>query len=77
MFGMGHWEILVILFVALLIFGAGRIPEMAQGMGRGIREFRKALHGVQDEVELSPSSTQAITESALQPPAGAPKGEGL
>ena len=34
MFGMGHWEILIILLVILLIFGAKRIPEMAQGLGK-------------------------------------------
>jgi len=51
MFGMGHWEILVVLLVVLLLFGANRIPEMAQGMGRGIREFRKSLHEVQQEID--------------------------
>ena len=35
MFGMGHWEILIIFVVILLIFGAKRIPEMAQGLGNG------------------------------------------
>ena len=53
MFGLGHWELLLILLVILLVFGAKRIPEMAQGMGRGIREFRKAVHEVQDEVEAA------------------------
>lgn len=53
MFGLGHWELLLILLVILLVFGAKRIPEMAQGLGRGIREFRKAVHEVQDEVEAA------------------------
>ena len=51
MFGMGHWEILVVLLVVLLLFGANRIPEMAQGLGRGIREFRKSLHEVEQEID--------------------------
>ena len=38
----GHWEILLILFAILLLFGARKLPELAQGMGKGIREFRKA-----------------------------------
>ena len=64
MFGMGHWEILIILLVVLLIFGAKRIPEMAQGMGKGIREFRKAVRDVQDEVDI----TNTGTISAATPP---------
>ena len=52
MLGMGHWEILMILVVVLLLFGAKRIPEMAQGLGKGIREFRKAVKDVQEEITL-------------------------
>jgi TatA/E family protein of Tat protein translocase len=53
MFGMGHWEILIILLVILLVFGARRIPEMAQGLGKGIREFRKAMRDVQEEIDVN------------------------
>ena len=59
MFGMGHWEILLIFLVVLLIFGAKRIPEMAQGMGRGIKEFRKAMRDVQEEVDVNPPAEEA------------------
>ena len=51
MFGMGHWEILMLLLVVLLLFGAKRIPEMAQGVGRGVSEFRKGLREVQKEID--------------------------
>ena len=60
MFGMGHYEIIIILIVILLVFGAKRIPEMAQGLGKGIKEFRKAMKDVKDEVDISehlPSDT--------------------
>ncbi len=50
MFGFGHGEILIILVIILLVFGAKRIPEMAQGLGRGIREFRGAVREVQEEI---------------------------
>ncbi len=53
MFGMGHWEILIILLVILLVFGAKRIPEMAQGLGKGIREFRSAMRDVQEEIDIN------------------------
>ena len=64
MFGMGHWEILIILLIGLLVFGAGRIPEMARGMGKGIREFRQALKGIQDDITLPPGSVHANSEPA-------------
>jgi TatA/E family protein of Tat protein translocase len=49
--GIGTFEILVILFVALLLFGSKRIPEIAQGLGKGIAEFRKAIRNTQQEIE--------------------------
>lgn len=51
MFGMGPMEILLILLVALLLFGAKRIPEIAQGLGKGITEFKRAVRDVQGEIE--------------------------
>lgn len=46
MFGnLGTGELLVILVVVLLLFGARRIPEVARGIGRGVREFKSAITG--------------------------------
>jgi sec-independent protein translocase protein TatA len=47
---LGFGEILVILVVVLLLFGAKRIPEIAGSMGKGIREFKKSLNEVQSSV---------------------------
>jgi len=65
MFGMGHWEILIVLFVGVLLFGAKRIPEMAQGMGKGVREFRKAIRGLQNDVALTPTDDRISDPSKL------------
>lgn len=51
MFGLGPWELLLIFLAVLLLFGAKRLPEIAQGMGKGIREFKKALKDTTDEVK--------------------------
>ncbi len=52
MFGnLGTPEILVILLFILIFFGAKKIPDLAQGLGKGIREFRKAARDIQDDVE--------------------------
>ena len=53
MFGLGVWEILLIFLAVLLLFGAKRLPEIAQGMGKGIRDFKKALRDTTDEVKGS------------------------
>ncbi|OGW80091.1 MAG: preprotein translocase [Omnitrophica bacterium RIFCSPLOWO2_12_FULL_44_17] len=45
MFGLGFQEVLVILLVAVLIFGAGRLPEIGKALGKAIREFKKAVDG--------------------------------
>jgi sec-independent protein translocase protein TatA len=50
---LGGWEILLILFVVLLLFGAKKIPELARGLGKGIREFKDATQGIKDELEKS------------------------
>ena len=48
---MGTQEIILILIFVLIFFGAKKIPELAQGLGKGIREFRKAARDVQDDIE--------------------------
>lgn len=48
---MGTQEIILILLFVLIFFGAKKIPELAQGLGKGIREFRKAARDVQDDIE--------------------------
>jgi len=50
-FNLGMTEILVILLILLLVFGAKRLPEMGAGMGKGIREFKKSLRDVRDSIE--------------------------
>jgi len=47
----GPTEMLLIFLAVLLLFGAKRIPEIAQGLGRGIRDFKKSLKDTQDEIK--------------------------
>jgi len=48
--GIGGPELLMIMFVILLLFGANRLPDLARGFGRAVREFKKATSGVEQEV---------------------------
>ncbi len=49
--GLGGWEILLILLFLLIFFGAKKIPELAKGLGKGIREFKDATKEIKDEIE--------------------------
>jgi sec-independent protein translocase protein TatA len=56
--GIGWGEILIILFVLLLLFGGKKIPELARGLGRGIREFKDAANEIKSEVTKEIESTK-------------------
>jgi sec-independent protein translocase protein TatA len=53
MFGLGIGELLLILVIVLIIFGAGKLPEIGEGLGRGIRSFRKEVRKP-DEIDVTP-----------------------
>jgi len=54
MFGsIGTPELLVIMLVILLLFGSKRLPELAKGIGKGIRQFRRAMDDVKEEIDIS------------------------
>jgi sec-independent protein translocase protein TatA len=50
-FNLGGPEVFIVIFAILLLFGAKKIPELARGMGRGIREFKDATKEIKDEIE--------------------------
>ena len=48
--GIGPWEIALILIVVILIFGGKKLPELARGLGQGLKEFKKAAKDIKEEV---------------------------
>jgi sec-independent protein translocase protein TatA len=54
---LGMPEILVICIAVLVLFGAKKIPEFAQGLGKGIREFKKAMNSTEEEIKKGLSDT--------------------
>ena len=58
MFGLGLTELIVVLVVALLVFGPGKLPQVGKALGKGLSEFRKAAKGLaddEDDDELPPT----------------------
>jgi sec-independent protein translocase protein TatA len=75
---LGMWEILLILLVVLLLFGAKRLPEVGSSIGKGIREFKRSISDTQDAImgdeqrsNLPPRTPDNTHQPA--PPPGEPK----
>ena len=60
-FNLGGGEIFVILLIVILLFGSKKIPELARGLGKGIREFKSATSDIQREIE---STSKDIAKEA-------------
>lgn len=72
MFGLGPWEIAVILLIVLVLFGAKRIPEVARGLGKGIREFKSATSEISRELTVEDRPPAYRPPAQQNPPGYAP-----
>jgi sec-independent protein translocase protein TatA len=67
MFGsMGITELVLILFIVLIIFGAGKLPQLGEGLGKAIKGFKKSVHEA-DAIELEASKQDAQTQPGAMP----------
>lgn len=72
MFGsLGFTELILILFIVLIIFGAGKLPQLGEGVGKAIRGFKKSVHEG-DAIQAEAQAAQQQTTAAPQQPASAP-----
>lgn len=67
MFGIGPTEMVLIFLAILLLFGAKRLPELAKGLGQGIREFKRAMKDTTDEVKGS-VDVRPTDPNRIEPP---------
>ena len=65
---LGGWEIILILAVVLILFGAKKLPELAKGLGQGIREFKKASNEVTSELSRAADYDDAHRQVQTRPP---------
>lgn len=69
MFGLGTSELIIILVIVMILFGAGKLPEIGSGIGKGIRNFKRATKG-EDDIVVTPESSTATPQPSLQQPTG-------
>ena len=73
-FGISIWELMILLVVLLLIFGAKRLPEMGRSLGKGMREFKDGVTGVEESVKTTtptPAPSQELPAAPPEPAASA------
>lgn len=62
MFGLGLWELLIILAIVVIVFGAGRLPELGGALGDGIKNFKKSYKEAK-ELDITPESKDKPVET--------------
>jgi len=62
MFGIGMPELIIILVIMLVIFGAGKLPEIGAGLGKGIKGFKKAVNN-EDEIDITPPKEEVAADT--------------
>lgn len=68
MFGLGMQEVLIILVIGLIIFGARRLPELGRSLGKGITEFKRGLKGLEDDVDTTGTAPRGEPAAELPRP---------
>src|SRR5436190_11272811 len=70
-FNIGPGELIIVLIIALLVVGPGRLPDVGSALGKSIREFRKAATDVKDSTSLEPAQATAAPATAAAAPVAA------
>lgn len=66
MFGLGPWELIIVLVVILFIFGGKRLPQLGEGIGRSITEFKRAIRDTRSsEEEAADSSDKSVGKEEM------------
>ena len=58
MFGLGTSELIIILVIVMLIFGVGKLPQIGEGLGKGIKNFKKAARDAEDAMDITPDENK-------------------
>jgi sec-independent protein translocase protein TatA len=66
-FGMGFGELVLVLIIVVVVFGASKLPQLGDGLGKAIKNFKRAVNS-QDEIDVSPTAKKSeLDEDAGKP----------
>ncbi len=68
MAGLGWQELTIILVIVIIIFGAGKLPEIGGALGKGIKEFKTESAGLEDDDKIAATSTTSQTATRIEEP---------
>ena len=68
MFGLGHWELIIVLLIIMVVFGAGKLPTVGSSLGQGIRNFRSSLKGERKIAEGQVKAVEPPSKGESEPP---------
>lgn len=77
MFNLGPWEVGIILLVALIVVGPGKLPEVAKAIGKGMNEFKKAANGYKKEFQDAMNSVEEPIKEAIDDTKAAVQGKSV
>jgi sec-independent protein translocase protein TatA len=63
---LGPWEILLVVLVIIILFGGKKIPELACGLAKGLKEFRKTIKGLKDEVNSTAEDVKSAVDETKE-----------
>ena len=63
--GLGFWEMIILLVIVLLVFGAGKLPAIGEALGKSIKNFKRAAAG-KDEIDVTPKKTEIPAASETE-----------
>jgi sec-independent protein translocase protein TatA len=59
MFGLGTQELIIILVIIMIIFGAGKLPQIGEGLGKAIKNFKRATNDAENAIDITPEDKKA------------------
>ena len=63
---LGPWEIVLVVLVIIILFGGKKIPELARGLGKGLKEFRKTTKDLKDEVNSAAEDVKSAVDETKE-----------
>ncbi|MFQ5830326.1 MAG: twin-arginine translocase TatA/TatE family subunit [Candidatus Methylomirabilia bacterium] len=64
MFGLGYQELLLVLIIVMVLFGASRLPQLARSIGSSVKEFKKGINDVEKEVDSATKEVEKEEKKA-------------